>query len=220
MASPFRKVLVGWLLWTTLCWAIIGLLVAPLLPGGWLAVLLLAILTSLPLRTIARGFGGSAYPSAGTRMLVLRPFWYGLLLIPLLAIGGLLGLLVGLLFGEPMMVGRWVMGSVGVIAITIGLLGYLGSRRLVVRHLEARFESLPEGLEGRRIAKTSDLHVGPQISPKFLQRVLERVNESAPDLIAITGDQVDDYARDVDRFAEVFSGLAAPLGLFAIAGNH
>ena len=36
----------------------------------------------------------------------------------------------------------------------------------------------------------------------------------------VTGDQVDDYARDVEPFAAAFSGLSAPLGVFAIPGNH
>jgi hypothetical protein len=43
---------------------------------------------------------------------------------------------------------------------------------------------------------------------------------AAPDLLVITGDQVDDYADDVAHFAAAFGGLRAPLGVFAIAGNH
>jgi hypothetical protein len=39
-------------------------------------------------------------------------------------------------------------------------------------------------------------------------------------LIAYTGDQVDDYPRDMEVFATYFGDLKAPLGVYAIAGNH
>ena len=46
------------------------------------------------------------------------------------------------------------------------------------------------------------------------------VDDARPEVIAITGDQVDDYAPDIEHFAGAFSTLSAPLGIFAIPGNH
>ena len=66
----------------------------------------------------------------------------------------------------------------------------------------------------------SDLHVGPHTPRRYLAAVARAVRDARPDLIAITGDQVDDYARDGAHFAEAFAGLSAPLGVFAIPGNH
>jgi predicted MPP superfamily phosphohydrolase len=62
--------------------------------------------------------------------------------------------------------------------------------------------------------------VGPHTSRSYLAAVARKVRDARPDLIAITGDQVDDYARDVVYFAEAFAGLSAPLGVFAVPGNH
>ena len=41
-----------------------------------------------------------------------------------------------------------------------------------------------------------------------------------PDLIAITGDLVDDRAEDVVHFAAAVGGMRAPLGVYLIPGNH
>jgi predicted MPP superfamily phosphohydrolase len=71
-----------------------------------------------------------------------------------------------------------------------------------------------------RIVQLSDLHVGPHTSRRHLARIATAVRDARPDLIAITGDQVDDYAGDVDHFIAAFGGLSAPHGVFAIAGNH
>ncbi len=98
--------------------------------------------------------------------------------------------------------------------------GYIGSRLLRVKSIEARFPHLPDGLIGLRIAQISDVHVGPHTSKAFLGRISRAVTDASPDLLVITGDQVDDYAEDVARFAAAFTGLRAPLGVFAVAGNH
>jgi predicted MPP superfamily phosphohydrolase len=98
--------------------------------------------------------------------------------------------------------------------------GYVGTRRLLVRHLELSFDDLPAGLDGLRIVQLSDLHVGPHTSRRHLARVAEAVRIAEPDLLALTGDQVDDYERDVEPFAAALGALSAPLGVFAIAGNH
>ncbi len=98
--------------------------------------------------------------------------------------------------------------------------GYLGSRRLVTRHLDVRMPRLPAAFDGLRIAQLSDLHIGPHTSRRFLANVADAVAQSSPDLIVMTGDQVDDFADDVTPFARALGDLRAPLGVYAIAGNH
>jgi predicted MPP superfamily phosphohydrolase len=150
----------------------------------------------------------------------MRPFWYAQLFMPLLAVSGLIGAVAGLPFSASGTAGRWTLGLGASAVAGLALLGYAGARRLVVRRLDIRVEDLPAGLDGMRIVQISDLHVGPHTSRRHLARVAAAVRDARPDLIAITGDQVDDYARDVEPFAEAFRGLSAPLGVFAIPGNH
>jgi len=206
--------------WDAALWLVLGGLFAPVLPGGWLTVLALAAIVFLPLVLLVRGMGGNAYPSAPRRIWVMRPFWYAQLALMLLAPAGLLGLLGGLPFGAGSAAGRWVVGAVGAFLVLAGVWGYVGTRRLVVRPLEVAVPDLPAGLEGMRIAQLSDLHVGPHTPPRYLARIAEAVRRAEPDLIALTGDQVDDYARDVEPLGAAFGGLSAPLGVVAIAGNH
>ena len=76
-----------------------------------IAILALAIVVLFPLWALLRGFGGNAYPSAATRLWVLRPFWYAQLFLPLLAASGLLGTIGGLPFGSAVQAGRWSSAS-------------------------------------------------------------------------------------------------------------
>ncbi len=220
-AIPRVGMVIGvFLAWDAVMWAVIAPLAAPSVPGGWPALLGLAVLAFSPLFVFLRGFRGKGAPSAFTRLFILRPFWYAQFSLPLLAITGLAGVLVGIPFGAFATFGRWALaGSATVIVIGI-LVGYFGSRRLIVRELEVAFNDLPAELAGMRIAQLSDLHVGPHTPRGHIARILRAVEAARPDIIAHTGDQVDDHIPDVAYFVAAVGALEAPLGVYAIPGNH
>jgi uncharacterized protein len=210
-------IMLGWMAgW----WLLIGSLLAPVVPGGRVVVLAAAVVTAAPLLVLLRGFTRQTYPSAFVRVWVLRPFWYVQLGLPLVGISALAGVVIGLPFGAAATSGRWALLICFVSFAAVAVVGYIGSRRLVVRELETSFPDLPAALDGMRIVQISDLHVGPHTSRRHLARVAGAVRSARPDLIAITGDQVDDYAPDVAHFAAAFRALSAPHGVFAVAGNH
>jgi uncharacterized protein len=187
--KAYWRILVILFLWTAACWLVIGGLLRPVLPGGWLTVLALASLCVAPSLGMVRNLGRSVYPSALRRLWLVRPFWYAQLFMPLLAVFGVIGVVAGLPFGASGLAGRWALGLGAAIVAGLALLGYAGARRLVVRRLDVRVDDLPAGLEGMRIVQISDLHVGPHTSRRHLARVAAAVREAWPDLIAITGDQ-------------------------------
>ena len=214
------RVLVVAVVWTTLLWSIIGALIAPVLPGGWRSVLVAALVAFAPLLVLLRGLSGTAYPSAALRLWLFRPFWYIQLSLPLMAIAGAVGFLAGVPLGVGAIAGRWAIAVIAAMFAVLGVVGYLGSRQLRVATLDAQFSDLPAGLEGLRIAQISDVHVGPHTSRRQLANIARAVQQARADLIAFTGDQVDDYAHDIAHFAKAFGELTAPLGVFAVAGNH
>jgi hypothetical protein len=80
--KAYWRILVVLFLWTAACWLIIGGLLRPVLPGGWLTVLVLASLCVAPSLGMVRNLGRSAYPSALRRLWLVRPFWYAQLFMP------------------------------------------------------------------------------------------------------------------------------------------
>jgi uncharacterized protein len=209
-----------WMLWVFGCWLVIGIPLAPALPGGWLSLAVLAVATSLPVRVLFRRSEPGHYPGAWTRLLLLRPFWYGQLFLPLLAAAALLGLLAGTVGGRPLAAGQWSVITMASLLALSALAGWIGSRLLTVKRLTAHFPDLPPGLEGLTIGQISDTHIGPQTSKRHLARAARLLGREAPDLIAVTGDLIDDFARDVDHYAAALGHLSAPLGVFAVPGNH
>jgi predicted MPP superfamily phosphohydrolase len=207
-------------LYLALAWGTLAILAAQLFPGALALVVSVALYTTLPLAIFLRFLGWPFYPGRAFRLLVVRPFWYAQLMLPIVAGAGLLGLLGGAPFGQALFAGRIAAGLALVIVATTLLLGYLGSGHLVVRRVDAEVPGLAPEFEGLRIVQLSDLHVGPHTSRRFLRRVVEATRSLAPDLIAVTGDLIDDRAEDVAAYAAALGSLSAPLGVYMIPGNH
>src|SRR5919112_93198 len=201
-------------------WGTLALLASGLFRGAQLVTLVIALFSTIPIVAFALWCGWPFYPGAAFRLLVVRPFWYTQLLLPLVSAAGLVGLVLGAPFGASLLVGRILAGTMLAVASVLLVLGYIGTRRLVVRRVDADVPDLPSEFDGLRIVQLSDLHIGPHTNRRFLQRVVNATRSLEPDIIAVTGDLIDDRAEDVAVYARALGSLHAPLGVYMIPGNH
>lgn len=101
---------------------------------------------------------------------------------------------------------------------------WLAPSRLTLR--EERVELPPEiDLQGRprvRIAQLSDLHAGSLFDATSLEPVIDRVLAARPDVVVVTGDFIAHEIEAGVALGEPLGRLAraAPLGAFAVFGNH
>jgi predicted MPP superfamily phosphohydrolase len=79
---------------------------------------------------------------------------------------------------------------------------------------------LPEDFHGFTIALLSDIHSSIFMTKETMQDYVRMTNTLEPDLIAVTGDFVNSMVEEVYPFAEAFSSLYAPYGVFGVLGNH
>lgn len=89
-----------------------------------------------------------------------------------------------------------------------------------VRRNELFFPDLPQAFDGLRIAHLSDLHSGPLVHRGQLKLWRAMAEREHPDLLLITGDLVDALPGEVEPVIQAFRDFPAPLGRFAILGNH
>jgi predicted MPP superfamily phosphohydrolase len=71
-----------------------------------------------------------------------------------------------------------------------------------------------------RVAFASDLHAGPTTHPRLVAVACRALAEAEPDLLLLGGDYVSFHARHVDRLVPLLAAVHAPLGKFAVLGNH
>ena len=122
-----------------------------------------------------------------------------------------------------------LLGAAG--ASAFGLDGFVESYRPHLVKLEISLARLPEAFDGFTIAQLSDFHYEEHFSVVPIRKAVEIVNSLKPDLIALTGDFVTvpmfggrsskiEAANCAAPCAEILHALQAPMGKFAILGNH
>lgn len=73
------------------------------------------------------------------------------------------------------------------------------------------------------IIQFSDLHISPWVGPEEVQSLVDIINLLPKDIIIFTGDLIDanfTYPGDLQEFIPILSQLSAPLGKYAVLGNH
>jgi hypothetical protein len=99
-------------------------------------------------------------------------------------------------------------------------------RRLVVREVELRLPGWPQRLDGLRVGAMSDLHAGlGHTNRARVREAVELLNAQRPDVICLLGDYLDSTffgkgRADPREIAAELAQLRAPLGRFAVLGNH
>jgi predicted MPP superfamily phosphohydrolase len=119
------------------------------------------------------------------------------------------------------------------IAAALGVPLLLGFRAFVlepasleVNRYDLTLARWPPGQDGLVIALLSDLHVGsPFNGTGKLEEIVARVNEARPHIVLLAGDYVISGVRGgefvpPETTASLLARLEAPLGLFAVLGNH
>ena len=104
------------------------------------------------------------------------------------------------------------------IVIVIILFCNFQNKHLETTHYTYAAEQLGADLEGYRIVQISDLH-----NAKFgknNQKLVDRIRECAPDMIALTGDLVDSNHTNVDGAVQFVDEIVKICPVYYVTGNH
>jgi predicted MPP superfamily phosphohydrolase len=122
---------------------------------------------------------------------------------------------------------RVVLTAILLLTLSAGVWGFfIEPNRLIVRQQTIQIDRCPTELSGLRIALIGDIHTGaPFNNDAKLQRIVELTNQQQPDLIVLLGDYMSpnswhSHQVEPEVTAAGLKNLRAPLGVYAILGNH
>jgi len=95
-----------------------------------------------------------------------------------------------------------------------------GLRPPVLQSYEVLLKDLPDEMDGTEIVTVCDLHIGSVIGKRWLENRVAQVQEQQPDLVVLLGDIFEGHGRPQDDLLQILSGITAPLGVWAVTGNH
>jgi predicted MPP superfamily phosphohydrolase len=168
------------------------------------------------------GWYALGYNAHGTWALWLAYASAGIMVAQILAVIPLAVLAVG---GRITRKREWAekLSSVVLIgAATLGIFGAVdGDRKETVTHITITSPDIPEEWDGFKLVQITDTHIGPYYRAADLDLDLERAKAEGAQMIAFTGDLIDDV-RYMPQAADTLTRYASqfPYGIYYVWGNH
>ena len=106
------------------------------------------------------------------------------------------------------------------LAVFMALYGFYENQRLVIERIVIHTDKLPAQAKSLKIAQITDLHLGLMSDGNNYKDVMEALDREKPDIVVSTGDMVDGSGLPEEKLAQTFSRIEAPLGKYAVTGNH
>lgn len=150
-------------------------------------------------------------PLAATWIGVFFLLFGALLLVDFITVGGLLGESFAIDLRTGAVVIALVFACVGMVQ---------AARSPVVRKMEVPLPGLPCEHDDISLVLISDLHLGNLLGPEWLSAIIEQIAKLEPDIVAVAGDLADHDIERVEKMLPQLSQLRAPLGVWAVTGNH
>jgi uncharacterized protein len=114
-----------------------------------------------------------------------------------------------------------MIASCGLVALTI-IAGRINALNPKVRTINITIPKTVETPKKLNLVVASDIHLGSLIGKNRLDHLVTLINSLKPDIVLLAGDIVDEDIGAVIRenLGESLRSIKAPLGIYAITGNH
>jgi len=111
-----------------------------------------------------------------------------------------------------------------VLILTAGIVSYGLYNANQIKHVSYNVQIKNLSLSSEiKIVMISDLHLGAVNSERNLKKIVQRINETNPDIVCITGDIFnDDYnsIRSPSKVIDLLKSINSTYGVYACLGNH
>ncbi len=107
-----------------------------------------------------------------------------------------------------------------VAAVAVNVYGHYEANDIRTEVITVKSSKIPERIGVFRIVQISDVHLGLIVREDRLKKIVEAVQNSAPDLLVSTGDLVDGQINKLHGLAEMLQQIQPEYGKYAVTGNH
>jgi predicted MPP superfamily phosphohydrolase len=106
------------------------------------------------------------------------------------------------------------------LSMGIIIYGSFEAKDIRLEKLTLKTRKLPPQVKSLRIVQISDIHFSVINGLSLARKIVEKIDGLAPDILISTGDLTDRGLNKEERVEELFKGLKAPYGKYAVTGNH
>ncbi len=115
---------------------------------------------------------------------------------------------------------KWIKRAAIGSVVAGGIYPFLEAKWCRVTRRTVTLPNLRKPFEGMTVAFLSDVHHGPYVPRVYVRSVVNMTNALKPDLVLLGGDYCHHGTRYIAPAIEELGRLRAPMGRFAVLGNH
>ncbi len=114
-----------------------------------------------------------------------------------------------------------------IILIVVAIYFYgtnISTGMITINEYKIQIDDLPDNFEGFKIVQFSDVLYGTNFGEENLKKVVEKINETNPDIVIFTGDLINKNNKmtteQADTISEILSEIESSSGKYAINGDN
>lgn len=101
---------------------------------------------------------------------------------------------------------------------------YIEPYNLTLHEYKIKNNLLPKNFDGLKIVHFSDVHYGRTVDKKYLDKIVDKINNQNPDIVIFTGDFLDKDVKindkELENIKKSLSKIKSKIGNYAVNGNH
>jgi len=110
-----------------------------------------------------------------------------------------------------------------IISSTLLYSRFVATKGLTIKEKNVINNSIPDSFHGVKIIHFSDLHYGTTVNEKDLEKIVNKINETKPDIVIFTGDLIDSSIKINEKVSKIikkhFKNINSTLGNYFILGE-
>ena len=115
---------------------------------------------------------------------------------------------------------RWALTALALLFAVFVAWALIEARTIKVSRAVLTSPNLPAAFDGSTVVFAADVHAGPYLGRSRMRALVEQINALGPDIVILGGDYVGGRSGGAKAFYSEVGNIEAPLGVFAVLGNH
>lgn len=119
---------------------------------------------------------------------------------------------------------KWQVKLILIILLITLYAFFIGTKGIFVKEYKIKTKKIDATMHGLKVLQFSDLHYGSSVNDKMVIELINKINETKPDIVIFTGDLVDKRHKlteeEKESLTKNLSKIKAELGKYYVTGNE
>lgn len=119
---------------------------------------------------------------------------------------------------------KWQIKLIIIITAIILYAFFIGTKGIFIKEYKINTAKINSAMHGLKILQFSDLHYGSSVNDKMIQQLVNKVNETKPDIVIFSGDLIDERhkltSKEKESIIKKLSKINAQLGKYYVTGEE